>query len=356
MAGGVVRLDARRDPRWDAFVSAHPHGRLCDTSAWLEVLERTFGYEPVTLAHEVDGRLHGILALCRIRSRLTGSRLVSLPFSGPAGPIGDPPAVACLLAEARRLMTALGCGHLNIRTQDRHPAGAFDGFTSVAPFVSSHVLLDKDPAEVWRRIPIRSVRSEIRIGRSRGLTWRIADSKDDLGTFYRLFTETSRKHGIPPQPRRMFDLMWELLHPGRVLHLFLVALDGRVVTALLCFAFRDVMTAGFVGTDYRELRLHPVKVADWAALSWACREGYRVFDFLQSHVQNHGLRWYKRSFGAVEVPVAYHYYPGTDPTSRLRETLIGRSSPIAAGVKAVVRRLPSPGFRLLGELTYRHMG
>jgi hypothetical protein len=355
-AGRVVRVDPTRDPRWDEFVSAHPEGRVCDTSAWLEILGRTFGYEPVHLAYEVNGALDGVLPLCRIRSPLTGARLVSLPFSGPAGPIGSVEAVERLVAEATRAMTDLGCGYLNVRSSHASHAGAFRGFTSVTPFVSSRVLLERDPREMWRRIPIRSVRQEINSGQRRGVSFRVAESKDDLRTFYRLFIETSRKHGIPPQPWRMFDLMWDLLWPRRILHLFLTALNGHVLTAQLCFVFRDVMSAGYVGTDYRFLGHHPVKIADWGALSWACREGYRVYDFLQSHVQNRGLRWYKKSFGAVELPVAYYYYPGTDPTAFLREALIGRSSPIAAGVKALVRRLPNRGLRLLGELTYRHMG
>jgi hypothetical protein len=349
-------VDPTRDPRWDAFVSAHPDGRVCDTAAWLTVLERTFGYEPITLAHEIDGRFDAIFPLCRIRSPLTGPRLVSLPFSGPSGPLGAPEGVKRLVDEATGMLTRLGCRYLNVRTLHTCHADAFQGFTAVSPFVTSRIPLYGAAGEMWRRIPKRKVRQEIRTGQRYGISVTEGTSKDELRIFYRLFIQTSRKHGIPPQPWRMFDLMWDLLWPRGILHLFLARCDGRVLTAQLCFAFGDVMSAGYVGTEYRSLLHHPVKVADWGALSWACDRGYRVYDFLQSHVDNHGLRWYKRSFGAVESPVTYYYYPRMDPTALVREALIGRGSPLAATIKAAVRRLPTPGLRLLGELTYRHMG
>src|SRR5436190_1088254 len=79
----------------------------------------------------------------------------------------------------------------------------------------------------------------------------------------------------------------------------------------------------FAGTDYRFLRYFPVKATDWAVIEWACQQGFRRFDFLQSHVKNDGLRWYKRSFGAVESLMTYHYYPNTGSVFRAREALIG---------------------------------
>jgi CelD/BcsL family acetyltransferase involved in cellulose biosynthesis len=352
----VVRIDPTRDPRWDAFVTAHPDGRLCDSSGWLEILARTFGYEPVHLAHEVGGVIDGVLPLCRVASPFTGNRLVSLPFSGPAGPFGTPDAVRALVAEAARLMSVLGCRYLNIRTSRSAPVDAFDGFTAIAPFVTSRVPLVGNAEVTWRRIPNRKVRQEIAVGRRQGLTCAVSDDRNDLRPFYRLFTETSRKHGIPPQPRRLFDAMWDGLHASGILKLFVTRWNGRVVTAQLCFAFGDVLSAGFVGIDYRFLKHHCVKVTDWGGIAWACQRGFSVYDFLQSHVDNRGLRWFKRSFGAVESPVTYYYYPRMDPTATLREALIGRGSPVAAVVKAMVRRLPAPGLRLLGELTYRHMG
>src|SRR5688500_14673472 len=89
MSGRIIPIDPSADERWERFLGTHPLAHFCHTSAWLEVLKRTFGYQPAHLAYEHDGKLLGVLPLVAVRSRFTGQRLVSLPFSGPAGPLGS---------------------------------------------------------------------------------------------------------------------------------------------------------------------------------------------------------------------------------------------------------------------------
>src|SRR4029434_9539200 len=74
------------------MVKRHPRPPVSNTPGWLEALRRTYGYEPVVYttspprADLTDG-----LVLCRIRSRITGRRLVSLPFSDHCEPLTDSP-------------------------------------------------------------------------------------------------------------------------------------------------------------------------------------------------------------------------------------------------------------------------
>jgi len=60
------------------------------------ILEKTFGYKPhYAFATDDSGRL--VPPIFEIRSRLTGSRLCSVPFSHECGPIGDAETVSMLL-------------------------------------------------------------------------------------------------------------------------------------------------------------------------------------------------------------------------------------------------------------------
>jgi len=54
----------------------------------------------------------------------------------------------------------------------------------------------------------------------------------------------------------------------------------------------------------------------------------------------------------VETPVFYHYHPLVGSTSGLRETLIGSPAPLAAAIKSVVRRFPSPVLEWLGRPSF----
>jgi hypothetical protein len=84
----VIEIDARTDPRWEAFMSTPPGSLIYQHPAWLEVLEEAFRYKPVNLACEdSSGQLQGILPLYYLRGIFTGRRYSSLPRTPVAGPL-----------------------------------------------------------------------------------------------------------------------------------------------------------------------------------------------------------------------------------------------------------------------------
>jgi len=87
---GVSVLDPLLDLRWSEFVNRHPHASVFHSTGWLETLRRTYGYEPlvVTTSGKNEPLSNGIV-VCRVRSWLTGPRLVSLPFSDHCDPLVD---------------------------------------------------------------------------------------------------------------------------------------------------------------------------------------------------------------------------------------------------------------------------
>src|SRR3979490_638404 len=94
----VYKLTPLQDPRWQSFVDRHPRGSMFHATYWLEALHRTYGYAPVVYTTTPPGKelLNGIV-FCRIRSWLSGSRLVSLPFSDHCEPLADAEEMAELM-------------------------------------------------------------------------------------------------------------------------------------------------------------------------------------------------------------------------------------------------------------------
>jgi CelD/BcsL family acetyltransferase involved in cellulose biosynthesis len=357
LGAGVIRIDPQVDPRWDELVSRHPKATVWHSSAWLRVTERTYGYRPAHLAHEVEGRLEGILPLVIVRSRWTGTRLVSLPFSGPVGPIGSSAAVVdALVGAAIEATSALGCSYLSLTGRDDLDGAHARALASARPFVCSVLPLREGPDQLWLSALKNQVRKEIRRARRRGVSVRLADRPEHLREFYKLYARTARRHGMPPQPRELFDAMWETFQPAGQLILVEARLDERLIHAQVCLAFKDVLSVVYAGTDERFLSYHPVKLADWSAVELAWALGCRSVDFMQSHVRNPGLRWYKRSLGATEVPVTYYYYPSVGTTNTLREILVGGRSPLSGLIKACVRRAPLTALEALGRIAFRHVG
>jgi CelD/BcsL family acetyltransferase involved in cellulose biosynthesis len=221
--------------------------------------------------------------------------------------------------------------------------------------VRSVLPLQGDLEQVWRGLPHKMVRSEIRRARRLGVVTRVGTERSDLDAFYRLYLQTARKHGVPPQPRTFFQSLWRRLTPGEQVLLFLAELNGRALAALLCLAYKDTLSTLYVGTDYRALRYHPVRLTDWAAIEWACERGLRQLDFLMTALRNEGLRWYKRSFGAIEMPLTAIYYPSGGSADRLREALVGGRAPWSRAARELVRRAPDPLLELFGWVAFRHV-
>src|SRR5262245_55854362 len=87
---GVYALDPLSDARWTDLVERHPLASVFHSRGWLAALKRAYGYDPIALTTTERGPLENGLALCRIRTLMSG-RLVSLPFSDHCDLLMDRP-------------------------------------------------------------------------------------------------------------------------------------------------------------------------------------------------------------------------------------------------------------------------
>ena len=78
----VWAIDPLKDDRWPELIARQPHASVFHRCGWLEALRATHDYEPVAFTTSAPTeRLTNASLFCLVRSWLTGSRLVSLPFS-----------------------------------------------------------------------------------------------------------------------------------------------------------------------------------------------------------------------------------------------------------------------------------
>src|SRR5215472_12305797 len=83
-------IDPLSDPRWPSLVERHTCASAFHTAGWLRALSETYGYATLAVtSSEPSAELTNALPVCRVNSRLTGRRLVSLPFSDHCQPIAN---------------------------------------------------------------------------------------------------------------------------------------------------------------------------------------------------------------------------------------------------------------------------
>ena len=78
----VKIVDPTSDGRWDAFITRQKYSTVFHSSNWAWVLKESYGYVPRYYVLENEaGDIKAAIPFFLIQSRLTGKRLVCLPFS-----------------------------------------------------------------------------------------------------------------------------------------------------------------------------------------------------------------------------------------------------------------------------------
>ena len=193
------------------------------------------------------------------------------------------------------------------------------------------------------------VQRGIRRSRRDGVTIRRGDHERDLTEiFYDLHLHTRRRHGIPVQPRRFFELLWRrILEPG---HGFLsLAYLGRIPIAGAVFLIgRETVTYKYNASRPEFWRERPNHALIWHAMEWACANGLRTYDFGLTHFPNRGLRDFKRRWAAHEEVLYRSVVADSALPRRSTDGLPERA------LGAVIRHGPLWLCRGIGELSYKH--
>jgi hypothetical protein len=99
----VFELDPLRDARWPALIKRHIAASVFHSAEWLSALKLAYGYEPVVYATcRPSVELTSGIVFCKVKSWLTGRRLVSIPFSNHCDSLVRPPR-SLVIFSARNL-------------------------------------------------------------------------------------------------------------------------------------------------------------------------------------------------------------------------------------------------------------
>ena len=127
--------------------------------------------------------------------------------------------------------------------------------------------------------------------------------------------------------------------------------DGRPVSSVLSFRFRDEILPYYAGDDVaaRDLAANDFKY--WALMRWACDQGLKTFDYGRSKVGT-GPYAFKKNWGFEPQPLHYEY--------RLyKRDAVPQNNPANAKYKLMIetwRRLPLPVANWLGPFVVRSLG
>jgi len=298
------------------------------------------GHECTYLAaRDRDGKLAGVLPLVRVSSRLFGSYLVSMPFLNSGGPLGSDAAVQGLVARAIELARSSGVDLLELRS--RTPL-ALDLPASHRKITVVRDLTPGDPGPVWRTLGAK-VRSQIRRPQKEGISVRFG--LDQVGAFFRVFSEHMRDLGTPTQPQRLFEALVETF-PADV-WFGCAYLRGRPVAAGCGFRWdREFeMTWAAALTEYSALA--PNMLLYWAFIERAAERGLAVFNFGRCSPGS-GTHRFKLQWGARDTQLWWYQHAA----GRRAATPSPDDGAFSWGPR-IWKRLPLPIANMLGPRIVR---
>ncbi len=329
--------------RWDEFVLACPEATFFHRAGWQKIVRDVFRHDTYFLYAEEDGRIQGVLPLGHVNSWLFGNSLVGLPFAVYGGVAAlSAQGAEALEREAQQLARRLGVAHLEWRNVNSRHADW--------PAQDLYVTFRKEilPAEDANMLAIpRKQRAMVRKGIKNGLRSEVGR---EVGQFFSLYADNVRRHGTPAMPKHYFKaLLAEFGADCEVLTV--TAPDGRALSSVLSFYFRDEVLPYYAGDDEsaRDLAANDFKY--WELMRRSCARGLKVFDYGRSK-QGTGSYAFKKNWGFQPRPLHYEY-------CLYKRDTIPQNNPSNAKYRLLIetwRRLPLRVANWLGPFVVRNLG
>lgn len=346
----LFQFDPVEDPRWPELLEKHPRACVFHTPGWLEALRNTYGYDPIGYTASPPGdKIRSGLVFCRVKSWLTGRRLVSLPFSDHCEPLLDSDEVEFFVQSLEAEVRARHWDYIEVRPV----SGSFDpngeglGFRPATRYRLHSIDLQPDLDVIRRGFDKDSVVRRIRRAERAGLIERSGVSQDLLKDFYALLIRTRARHAVPPQPYEWFQNLIDCLGDALSIR---VAYKGKTpVAAVLMLRFRDVAIYKYGCSEVSFKNLGAMPLLLWMAIQESKFTGAKEFSLGRSDEHNAGLIAFKDHWTKHSTPLVYWRCPGP-------VTLDSRESWGLGMAKRVFAFMPMRMQAATGKLLYRHIG
>lgn len=344
VADEVCIVDPCTSEEWSRLIHDHPDAGIFHHPAWMKMLRDIYGYRFFAVCLKRDNALYAGIPVADVRSRITGRRWVSLPFSDHCRPLVPPDDSAA----TDRLVGYLKAqqGSATPRIELRWDIASSHSLYRTSDFVS-HLLefAGNNKATLFKMFNQQAQRS-IRKSEKEGVVVKACTTYAEFELFYRLQVMTRRRLGVPAQPRLFFRGVWDyLIMPGFGIAL-LAFKDDTPIGGGVFFKFKDTMVYKYGASDLKYKAYQPNYAYMWSGIQRALDDGCVRFDFGRSDKRNDGLRRFKLGWGTQEHELAYTVLADREPAfgpSKL-EGIVG----------TVIRNSPEIVCKLSGELLYKH--
>lgn len=342
-------IDPLRDGRWDELVAKHERASLFHERGWLESLARTYGYQPLVVTSSAPGRaLDDGVVFCTVSSWITGTRLVSLPFSDHCDPLlgngGTFDEFAEFLQSQR---TQQKWRYAELRPLASMVAEGTE-FRASGSYCFHELDLRPSLAEISDQLHRDSIRRKIRRAENDGVCYETGRTRQNIQELYRLLLITRRRHRLLPQPRAWFENLVNCL--GDKIQIRIARLRGQAIGAMLTLLHSNTVVYKYGGSDARFHQSGAMPFLFWKLIEESKSAGVEKIDLGRSDWDQTGLLVFKDRLGAQRKTIRYYRLKWYQSDDRRR------SGPGFGMLQSLVTVLPDFALSAAGQAVYRHLG
>jgi hypothetical protein len=346
----VYEFDPLHDERWVKFLLRHPESSVFHSVAWLSALQATYGYEPIvftTTAPDAPELLNGVV-FCRVKSWLTGNRLVSLPFSDHCEPLARDKDLHAIVGAVHSRRQSDHCKYIELRPLSAEPVAEYSRTLGVSESFKFHSIdLRPDLGQIYRKFHDSCVRRKIKRAERENLTLESGNSSALLDKFRHLLLLTRRRHKLPPQPADWFNNLARCFGDNLTVHV--VSKDGSAAASILTLTYKDTAMYKYGCSDATFHNLGGMPFLFWKTIERSKKMGLIKFDLGRSSPEDAGLVAFKGHLGAESSELRYY----RDPAPPEKNHSLQQQTNWARRALAHMPELVLVG---AGNLLYRHLG
>jgi len=155
---------------------------------------------------------------------------------------------------------------------------SFDGKAFIQPRFNMLVSVKDFDAEKKLLDFHKKTRYAIKQAIKNGAEERLSDKREDLACFYRLYEDTSQRHGISYRPREYFERLADAFLERALMKIAVIDIDKQAAATALLFKYGNRVWYMYAGSTDKNQRMFATYLLNWVGIRWAIEEDLDYYD------------------------------------------------------------------------------
>jgi len=335
---------------WNEMVLQNADYSVFHSKEWCQLLNKTYRYKPCYMILPGDTKFNLLIPMMEVNSIITGSRIVSLPFSDYCEPLIQEFTFDEILDQLKSSYSERNFKYIELRGMNYQITGS--------PYSRGYLhKIDLTPGGERIYSNIRSSnKRNIKKANRENIKIKFSKNARSIKDFYNLNILTRKRHGLPPQPFLFFENINEILMPGGFCEVAESVYNGKVIASCVFLIFGKKVLYKFGASDYNFQNLRANDLLFWEAIRHYSELGYEEFCFGRTSEESESLRRFKLGWGTTEQSLHYYRYDLKRKRFESNENFTLGSPKETGYHNFVFRNSPKSLLKFIGNITYRHIG